>query len=125
KATTVRVTAAWARSLLLNITDSSSSDGERLRPPERPGQVTTVMAEKGGPTVFGSARKPAPLTCGPGRGRVPGEFRKGTLLADGGASMDGRPDADSRGDRGLRYPFEGPPETGAVLEVARGVLWLR
>lgn len=83
------------------------------------------MAEKGGLTVSGSARNPAPLTCGPGRGTVQGEFRKGTLLADGGASMDGRPDTDGRGDRGLRYPFEGPPEIGEVLQVAPGVLWLR
>ncbi|MGR3513803.1 MAG: MBL fold metallo-hydrolase [Paracoccaceae bacterium] len=27
--------------------------------------------------------------------------------------------------RSIRYPFETPPETGAALEVAEGVLWLR
>lgn len=35
--------------------------------------------------------------------------------------MDGRGD----GAIGIRYPWETPPETGAAIEVAEGILWLR
>ena len=26
---------------------------------------------------------------------------------------------------GIRYPFDAPPEHGAAIEVAEGVLWMR
>lgn len=67
----------------------------------------------------------APLTGGLGRGTVQGEFRKGTLLADSGATLDGRPDAEGGSARGLNYPCGAPPGPGEAAPVAEGVLWLR
>ncbi len=60
-------------------------------------------------------------TPGPSQ-RMVSAFSKGTHLADGMVSSDGREDA---GARGLTYPCGAPPVPGEAVRITDDVLWLR